>query len=64
VSQVNGDINGTVTFDGTPLALDTTLAGTISGNDADYISGFVSGTAADGGAATTVGVQGGLFTER
>ncbi|MDX8348251.1 hypothetical protein SLH49_09650 [Cognatiyoonia sp. IB215446] len=64
VSQVTGDINGTVTFDGTPLALDTTLTGTISGNDADYISGVVTGTGADSGTATTVDVQGSLFTER
>ncbi|MDX8351199.1 hypothetical protein [Cognatiyoonia sp. IB215182] len=64
VGQVNGDINGTVTFDGTPLALDTTLSGTILGNDADYITGIVSGTAADSSTATTVGVQGGLVTER
>ena len=64
MSQVTGDINGTVAFDGTPLALDTTLTGTISGNDADYISGVVTGTGADSGTATTVDVQGSLFTER
>lgn len=63
VSQVSGQLNGTVTFDGTPLALGTNLAGTISGTNADYISGVVAGTGTDSG-GSTVNVEGELLTER